>query len=257
MTQAVFGKRDPEVSIQNVRSGSGPDDSSRSCHGSGASCGRTMPSRRMRRSTRFLPTRRPFCPQLTVNAGTGRRPLGQPFVCGFDLYDQLRDFHCSQSLGTPLPGVVASPARNTEHFGIGSIGHCALLLRRCARTSRVLLAKKDVAFFKISRSISRRFTRLRNSVSSVAFGCRQRIRGPLPASTAARLTHSRSAVSVRSNCFVTPRLSCHPFRAAQTNWRSALNSAPILPRLRFVIAHSSCVTTLRGVSINRGAPERA
>src|ERR1019366_3865309 len=84
-------------------------------------------------------------------------------------------------------------------------------------------AKNAAAFFNISRSISRRFTRLRNSLSSSRSAVVSTLSGRLPASASARFTHSRRAVSVRSRSAATCATERPP--AAQSFTASALNSS--------------------------------
>src|SRR6185312_8153848 len=73
-------------------------------------------------------------------------------------------------------------------------------------------AKKAAAFFKISRSISRRLTRLRSSRNSSRSPLLNTSGEAWPVSSSARFTHSRSAVSVRSRSLATSVMLRSPAR---------------------------------------------
>ena|GEM_PF-4173319 len=95
----------------------------------------------------------------------------------------------------------------------------------------------DTRFFRMSRSISTRFSRFRNSMSSLRSAVVNVSAAPTPASALARPTHSRRTVSVRSNSFVTSAIVLLPVvtrRAA-----SALNRAVKLRHFRR--AHATVV----------------
>src|SRR2546422_1327049 len=119
------------------------------------------------------------------------------------------------------------------------------------------LAKKAVAFFRMSRSIRSVFTSRRNCVSSARSSV---VSGPLPlrpASTSAWTTQRRSAVSVRSSSRATVLTL---FRLSRTTLiASALNSGENDRRRRFFpMTHSyRTFRAVRSVYETRGSPTNA
>src|SRR5439155_2852665 len=116
------------------------------------------------------------------------------------------------------------------------------------------LAKKAVAFFRMSRSIRSVFTSRRNCVSSARSSV---VSGPLPlrpASTSAWTIQRRSAVSVRSSSRATV-LTLFPL-SRTTLIASALNSGENDRRRRFFpMTHSyRTFRAVRSVYETRGSP---
>src|SRR6185369_4253146 len=83
-------------------------------------------------------------------------------------------------------------------------------------------AKKVAAAFKMSRSIVSRLFSRRSRASSSRSAVVRAPGGPFPASVSARLTHSRSAVSVKSKSTATCVMVRSP--TLQSRTASALNS---------------------------------
>src|SRR5437773_1768547 len=128
--------------------------------------------------------------------------------------------------------------------------------RRFSRARRPCsLAKKAVAFFRMSRSIRSVFTSRRNCVSSARSSV---VSGPLPlrpASTSAWTIQRRSAVSVRSSSRATV-LTLFPL-SRTTLIASALNSGENDRRRRFFpMTHSyRTFRAVRSVYETRGSPD--
>src|SRR5689334_7590892 len=135
-----------------------------------------------------------------------------------------------------LPGIAARPG-DPEHLAQRGYGEAGLLRRDEAELHSLSLAKKAVAFFRMSRSIRRRLFSRRSCASSSRSLVVSAPAGPRPASISACRTHRRSAVSVRSSSrAIAPIL----FPLSRTNRTvSALNSSENARRLRFSpIGHS-------------------
>src|SRR5690348_12236710 len=135
-----------------------------------------------------------------------------------------------------LPGIEARPG-DPEHLAQRGYGEAGLLRRDEAELHSLSLAKKAVAFFRMSRSIRRRLFSRRSCASSSRSLVVSAPAGPRPASISACRTHRRSAVSVRSSSrAIAPIL----FPLSRTNRTvSALNSSENARRLRFFpIGHS-------------------
>src|ERR1019366_3327477 len=156
-------------------------------------------------------------------------------VCGLDVHDELHILQGPRRDRTRLPRIEAA-ARYRQYVAHRDRRPRRLLLVDERELHAFSFAKKAAAFFKISRSISRRFTRLRNSLSSSRSAVVSTLSGRLPASALARFTHARRAVSVRSRSAATCATERPP--AAQSFTASALNSSVNFLRFRLAMALS-------------------
>src|SRR5262249_8655334 len=111
-----------------------------------------------------------------------------------------------------------------------------LLRRDEAVPHRFSLAKKAVAFFKISRSICSRLFSRRSRCSSSRSAVVSSPR-PRPSSMSAWRTQLRTADSVRSRSRAISAIFLPPVRTSRTV--SCLNSSVNARRVRFVMAHPS------------------
>src|SRR5207237_10472498 len=149
-----------------------------------------------------------------------------------------------------LPRIAPRPG-DPEHLAQRRHGEAGLLRRDEGELHSLSLAKKAVAFFRMSRSIRRRLFSRRSCVSSSRSLVVRAPAGPRPASISACRTHRRSAVSARSSSrAIAPML----FPLSKTNRTvSALNSSENARRLRFFPMGHSYRTSVRfGVSTKPG-----
>src|SRR5437016_1496144 len=182
-----------------------------------------------------------------IAAATGR-------MGGRDVHGELLIVASPSRDRPPLRSVepgAADPEHRTEQVD----GEHGLLSRDEGELHPCSLAKKAVAFFRMSRSIRSVFTSRRNCVSSARSSV---VSGPLPlrpASTSAWTTQRRSAVSVRSSSRATV-LTLFPL-SRTTLIASALNSGENDRRRRFFpMTHSyRTFRAVRSVYETRGSPD--
>src|SRR5216684_2566335 len=154
----------------------------------------------------------------------------------------------------PVPGVEAR-ARHLERPAQQPDRDGGLLHGDEREPHAFSLAKKAVAFFRMSRSIrSVRFSRRRRPSSS-----RSSVVSvpalPRPASTSACCTQRRTAVSARSSSRATAPTDLPLSRISRTVW--ALNSVVNVRRLRLAMTHSYRTFVRSGVSTKPGQVQRA